>query len=549
MSAPPSRWARAAIAVLVVPLLALTACSGERPDPLAPLDVPRGLSTTTPGHGDVDTVTWNLGTGEPASLDWITAYDDSGNTTLANMCEGLMRQNPDMSLSPALAERVDHPNPTTTVFTVRDGVRFWDGSPLTAADVVYSLKRHLDPAAGSYWGVPFYDNVSAIEQTGSREVTVRFKQPDALFERMLSTAAGIIGSKAYTERAGKAYGTAKGGIMCTGPFAYVSWQPGSKIVMQRNPDYWDAALEPKVRKLELTFVTDETTIANSLVSGGIDGTYNPPLSATELLARSDSGSLVLGESTDWMAIRPTEVEGPMRKLQVRQALSLILDRDAIAAAVYRGTATPSLSPVQPGAWGYARETWKTAAAALPKPEFDIAAAKKLIADAGLTGTRISIAIPADSEAESKVAEIMEAGARKAGLVLEFHRMPQTSFTELYFDAKARAPFDAFIVQEYGAGVADPIVTMSEFTPLSAYDYGAYDDPVLTRSVAQAMVTPDPEARAKLLIAGERRMVEDLPLINIVNASSRVYQNSRITGATASRALLYYPWAAKIGAAK
>lgn len=549
MSARSRRIARAALAALVIPVLALTACSGARPDPLAPLDVPRGLSNTPAGAGRIDTLTWNIGTGEPASLDWIYAYDDSGNTTLANMCEGLMRQNEDMSLSPALAERVDHPDATTTVFTLRDNVRFWDGSPLTADDVVFSLQRHLDPEAGSYWGVPFYDNVASIEATSEREVTVRFEQPDALFERMLATAAGIVGSRSFTERAGETYGTSQGGIMCTGPFKYVSWQPGSKIVMQRNADYWDPELQPKADRVELTFVTDETTIANSLISGGIDGAYNPPLSATEMLSRADSGSLVLGESTDWMAVRPTETDGPMRQLPLRQALSLILDRDAIAAAVYRGTATPSLTPIQPGAWGYARDVWQAAEREIPKPEFDVAAAKRLIDENGLAGTKISIAIPADSEAESKVAEIMSAGAKRAGLQLEFHRMPQTAFTELYFDAKAREPYDAFIVQEYGAGVADPIVSMSEFTPLSAYNYGAYDDPVLTGSVAKAMVTPDAEARAEVLAEGQRRVVEDLPLITIVNASSRVFQGSRITGATASRALLYYPWAAKIGAAK
>lgn len=543
------RLRRVLLAAAIVPLLGITACSGDRPDPLAPLDVTRDLAGTPAGTGSLDKVVWNIGTGEPASLDWILAYDDSSNTALANMCEGLMRQNEDMTLSPGLAERVERPDDRTTVFSIREGVKFWDGSALTADDVAFSLQRHLDPDSGSYWGVPFYDNVASIDATGPLEVTVKFAQPDALFERMLATTAGVVGSRSFVEEAGEAYGTSQGGIMCTGPFKFESWQPGSRIVATKNADYWDADLQPMVDRLELTFITDETTAANSLISGGVDGMYNPPLSATELLAHSDSGSLVLGKSTDWLAIRPTEADGPMRELPIRQALSLLLDRSAVAAAVFRGTAAPAVTPIQPGAWGSGVEVWREAAEKLPEPTFDTDQARQVLADAGLTGTAVTIAIPADSEAEAKTAEILRAGAKEAGLELTFKILPQTSFTELYFDEKARADYDAFIVQEYGAGVADPLVSMSEFTPLSAYNYGAYDDEVLTGSVAEGFATLDDTRRAELLVQGQQRMVEDLPLIPIVNPENRVYQNARITGATASRALLYYPWAAKIGAAQ
>lgn len=543
------RWLTSALAVPAILIAGCSAPAAEHTngDEAAPtLDIPRGLASTPAGVGEVDHVTWNLIWGEPSSLDWLYAYADSTNTTLANMCEGLMRQNEDMTLSPALAERVDYPDETTAVFTIRDGVSFWDGTPLTAEDVAFSLNRHLDPEAGSYWGVPFYDNVESIEVTGDLEVTVSFSQPDSLFERMLATAAGIIGQQAYTEEAGEAYGTASGGIMCTGPFMFKSWNPGSSIVMEANPDYWDEDLRPLVQELELTFVTDESTVANSLISGDIDGTYMPPLAATETLARADNGSFVLGLGTDWLAIRPTERDSAMHQLEMRQALSYLLDREAIAQAVFRGTAEASMTPIQPGAWGYAIDRWEDAYANIPAPEYSVDRAREIIEDSGLEGTELTIAIPADSEAEVKSAEILSAGARSVGITINVEALPMTTFTELYFDEAARASYDAFIVWEYGAGVADPVVTMSEFTPLSAYNYGSYDDPVLTSAVTDALTTLDPEARAEALITGQARMVEDLPLINIVTLDNRLFQNSRITGATASRASLYYPWAAKIG---
>lgn len=541
---------RTAVGVAVVPALLLTACaSGNGDAEPGELEFTRDQTSTPAGTGPLDSVSWNLPWGEPSSLDWLYAYADSDNTTLANMCEGLMRQNEDMSLEPALAEEVTHPDDTTTVYKIREGVTFWDGSPLTAEDVEFSLNRHLDEDAGSYWADPFYERVDSVEVTGDHEVTVNFDEPDALFDRILATAAGIIGKKDFVEEAGDSYGTASGGIMCTGPFQFESWESGSKVTMTANPDYWDEELQPMIEELEVNFVTDESTIANSLLSGDLDGAYMTPLAATESLFESGADNFVLGLGTDWMAIRPTEKDGPMHQLETRQALSLLLDREAVAEAVFHGTAVPAGTPIAPGAWGYETETWEAAAEEIPVPEFDVEAAQEIIGSAGLDGTELSIAIPADSEAEVKIAEILTAGSQQVGLDIDIETLPMTSFTELYFDAKAREQYDAFIVWQYGAGVADPIVSMSEFTPLSAYNYGSYDDDVLTQSVTEAFVTLDEAARTELLLEGQQRMVDDLPLIPIVNMENRLFQGDRITGATASRASLYYPWAAKVGAAE
>lgn len=543
---------RFAAAALVVPLaVGLAACSAERPSPSAGGDSAGAeldwITTTPAASGPIDSFTWNLTSGEPASLDWIYAYSDSENTTLANMCESLMLQTPDFGLEPGLAEKVDRPDDTTMVLTIRSGVTFWDGSPLTAEDVVFSLSRNLDDAAGSYWGVPFYDRVASIEQTGELQVTITFTEPDALFERMLATAAGVVGSKAYVEQAGEAYGTASGGIMCTGPFQFDGWKPGTNITMSRYADYWNDDRAALADSATLTFVTDESTIASSLLSGDIDGTYRVPLSATEPLMNSDSGSFYLGASTDWVAVRPTEKDGPFQNAELRRALSLAYDRQALADTVYRGTAAPSLTPIQPGAWGYAKDAWEQGAAELPPVAQDVDAAKKLVDDGGLAGQSITVALPAETEADNKAAELLAAAGKAIGVEVKTQTLPLTSFNALYFDAAARAEYDAFIVNEYGAGVADPIVSLSEFTPLSAYNYGLLDEPSVTDNVAAAFGELDDTARAESLVAAQAGLVDSTGLINLVNPGMRLYLNDRISGATASLAFLYYPWAAGIGA--
>lgn len=116
--------------------------------PKPPLDWE--LTTETPApSGNIDSITW-ASYAEPYSLDYAYAFDYADNQVLANMCESLLRLNPDYSLSPGLAESFANPDPLTWVYQIRDGVTFHDGTPLTAADAVASMNRHLDPEVGSF---------------------------------------------------------------------------------------------------------------------------------------------------------------------------------------------------------------------------------------------------------------------------------------------------------------------------------------------------------------------------------------------------------------
>ncbi|GAS92412.1 ABC transporter substrate-binding protein [Mycolicibacterium brisbanense] len=544
------RSAVTAAALAVALATAMTGCSGDRP-PAGSTPNGQGaveaVFNTPAAKGPIDHFTWNLATGEPASLDWILDYSDSENATLANMCESLMIQNEDMTLSPGLAERVDRPDDKTMVITIRDGVKFWNGAPMTTDDVVFSLSRNLDPKTGSYWASPFYDRVASIQATGDRQVTIRFKEPDAVFERMLATAAGVVGNKQFVQQAGPAYGTANGGIMCTGPLRLDSWKPSKTIEMTKNPDYWNPANAAKADRVTLTFVTDEATITSSLLSGDIDGTHRTPLSAMEPLRSSGKGKFYLGASTDWLAIRPTERPGPMQDKNVRQALSLAFDRQGIVNGVYHGTAEASSTPIQSGAWGYSRPIFEAAAAQYANPARDVEGAKKLIADGGHKGQSITVAYPAELETESKTAQLLADAGREIGIDVKTVPLPVTSFTNLYFDKAARASYDAFIVGEYGAGVAEPLVSLSEFTPLSAYNYGALNAPKLTDNVRAAYATFNDDERARKLVDAQAAAVEEVAMINVANPRIPMYMNDRITGATPSIAFLYFPWAAKVGA--
>src|SRR6185437_13014366 len=128
------------------------------------------------------------------------AFDYPENTADSLMCESLLLQAPGGALKPGLAT-VSSPSPTTMVFTLRPGVKFWDGQPVTPADVVYSLDRNTDPKLGGFYSAVF-SRVSSIAATGSNQVTITLKQPDYWLEGELASMPGIIIEKSFAQQQG-----------------------------------------------------------------------------------------------------------------------------------------------------------------------------------------------------------------------------------------------------------------------------------------------------------------------------------------------------------
>ncbi|MDR2987181.1 MAG: ABC transporter substrate-binding protein, partial [Nocardiopsaceae bacterium] len=158
---------------------------------------------TPPAKGEIGRVSWGLFY-EPSTLDWLYSFNYEENTVVTNITESLMRLTPQFTIEPSLAESFSEPDPLTKIYKIRSGVSFSDGSPMTTADVVFSLRRHLNPA--SFWNFA-YVNVKSIDQTGPNEVTISMKRADQVFHPLLATPAGAVGKASYIQAKGKAYGT------------------------------------------------------------------------------------------------------------------------------------------------------------------------------------------------------------------------------------------------------------------------------------------------------------------------------------------------------
>lgn len=541
---------RASIALLAVASLGLAGCTADRGgDSGQALDDAELLQVTPEATGEIDTVTWNSTYGELATLDPVKAFNYPENTIISNLCESLFQMQPDFSVEPNLASGYEVSDDAKTyVFQIRDDVTFWDGTPMTVDDVVYSLNRHLDPAEGSYLASSFAD-VTGIEKTGEGEVTLTLSEPNTILVEELATNLGVVVQQKQREAAGENYGNPEAGVMCTGPFQVGEWKQGQSISLDRYDGYWNAEKRAKAKEVVIGFVVDPTAIATGLSTGEIQGSYDVPLPALGQLSTSTTGSLAYGQGMQIMAIISTG-NGTFGDPAVRRALTRATDRQAIADTVYEGTGSPSRSIVPQGPWNHYPDVAELRDAELPDLSHDLEAAKEELkaAKADLSQP-IKIAYPSERAFYADILNEMANGAKELGLTLEPTGVPSAQFGAFFSDPEARKGYDGFVTTNYLSSPS-PLAHLDNVAYSgSQQNYSGFSDPAIDAAIDAAYAESDPGKRAELTVAAEALVMEQQPWVPINDLAVRLYLDESVTGVPASFIYLYYPWAADLGSAE
>jgi peptide/nickel transport system substrate-binding protein len=533
-----------------VALLA-SACSGTAgsspAEPSASSDAPYVLSTSTPAPvGDIDSFTWSV-YAEPFSLAYPYAFDYPPNQILSNVCESLLRWNSDLSISPGLAESFSNPDPTTWVYTIRDGVTFHDGTSLTADDVVASLSLHLNPQVGSYWA-SVYRYVKSIKKTGDMEVTVTLTQPDSMWNQYMAVSPGTIESAAFLDKTGPDYGNPSTGVNCTGPFAFDSWESGQSITLTRYDDYWDPELKAKAGSVKFVFLQDPNTRVNAWQNGEVDGGWLVPSNAYAQLENGGPGSLYYGLNTTVVSQIISDLKGPLGDPKVREALLMAIDREGIVKAGEAGVGEVAESLVTRGTWGgVPADQVDSIYAALPQYPHDVEAAKALAAEAGVNGEKIVIATSPVAVSADVVAQATAQAAKDIGLDPEIKTISPDQYTALFSDAGARKGIDMFFTAWY-TSLADPMEMYGVLRTGEFSNYGEWSDASFDADTSKAIAAPltDPE-RTTDIASAQQVAMEQLPWLPLYTAPTSLWLGDRITGVAPSIYYMYYPWAATIGA--
>ncbi|MBE1878552.1 ABC transporter substrate-binding protein [Myceligenerans pegani] len=543
---PRSRPAAAGVASTVAGVVAVlvTACGPAAPSsdgatsPRA--DVAFG-ATTPEAAGQLEEAIW-LTTKEPTSLDLDSDGANSHSARImSNVCERLLQVQPDLSPQPHLAESYEWATPTTLVFQLRQDVVFHSGNPMTADDVVWSLRRHAADGASES---DEYVNVETITKTGPYEVTIGLTQPDAVFVQALAGDAGIVLDRTVVEEQGDDYGTPSGTDACSGPFRLDSWRSGQEIVITKADDYWNPERAAKTGQVTFRWMSDDALV-NSLTTGEATGSYLENISLAATLAE-EGLTVSQGPDTRVWSLMVTE-RGGLEDVRLRRALSLAIDREGINTAGFSGLGQPWKEPVGSGAWSYETDAFEDAydqiedAPASPSDE-DIAEATRLVEEAAPTQP---VVVASDgTPIRNAIANAVVAAGQQIGLPTEIEQVSVAEYSEYYANPEARASVDMFADDYF----------VSKFDPVGFYKNGASDSSVqwlladddYDALVSQGRATLDDAERADVAIEMAARWAEAKPWISLVASPSTVAMSPEVTGVPSSGSYFYYPWAADLG---
>ncbi|MFF8632411.1 ABC transporter substrate-binding protein [Streptomyces werraensis] len=520
-----------------------TSCSAAKEDEV-PAVTPADLVSSLPAATErVEEIRWNLTSGEPDTLDPANAASYAGGQVVRDLCDSLLTLDPDYKIKPHLVN-YEQVSPTKLALTLRQDAHFWDGTPVTAEDVAYTMQRASNPAYVSSY---LFANVASIKVTGSKEVTVSFREPDALFTAEL--AAVVVVQKAFAEKAGEKLGTPSGGLMCSGPFKFEKWTSGQSIVISRNDDHWNKNARPFARKVTFSFLTEGAAVTQALNAGEIDGSYELPASTVASLRSSKAGRLTFGLSPQIMGLSVASRTGALASDDLRAALGRIIDREALAAAVFHGAATPLYTSTPPSTWPAEQKAayekaYKTFEA---ERSYDPDAARQLVVKADYKGADIVLAIVAGDETQSRTAQLIQEQAALVGLRIKIQTMQPLVYAQASYDASKRKGIDLLLATSFSVA-PDPLESIGfNFLPDQVYNYTGYEDKAATRLITEARATFDVGERSKKVIAAQEIFERSETQIPLVAMNTTTFLNHRLTGAVTSFAYWSMPQMAFVGA--
>jgi peptide/nickel transport system substrate-binding protein len=312
------------------------------------------------------------------------------NAILMHAYEGLTRYSAKYEVEPALATKWTYISPTQVRFELRKGVRFHDGTPFTADDVIFSFGRIMQPQ-GTLQN--FVSGIKEIRKIDEHTIDMIMEAPNPILLRNIIDFR--IMSKAWAEKnkttsvqdyKAKEDNHASRNVMGTGAYKITGWQPDQKIAMVQNPDWWDKARASNITEVSYLPIKSDPTRVAALLSGDVDMLTDLPTQDVAKLRADPKLKVVEGPEvrTIFFAmdqgsdeLRGSNIKGrnPFKDRRVREALSLAIDREAIRRSIMRGLSIPAGIMVAPGVNGHAADIDQA-------PKVDIERARKLMAEAG-----------------------------------------------------------------------------------------------------------------------------------------------------------------------
>ncbi|HEX7385447.1 MAG: ABC transporter substrate-binding protein [Rhodospirillaceae bacterium] len=362
--------------------------------------------------------------GDVQSMDPHSLNETLQLSFTGNIYEPLVGRGKDMALVPALATKWTQTAPTVWRFDLRKGVKFHDGTPFTADDVVFSFKRgQSDGSDMKGYTSPVKEVRKVNDYAVDIETTAPFPiLPDTLTSLYMMSKKWCEDNKAEhpVDRRKGVENTASFKANGTGPFRLKERQPSTRTVIVRNFNYWDKT-ESNVDEVVFTPIGNDATRVAALLSGELDVMEPVPLQDVDRIKAAGNFTVLQGpelrtiflgmdQKRDELLFSSVKGKNPFKDKRVRQAFYQAIDIEAIKTKVMRGAATPTNEMVGPGVRGFQPDMNKR----LP---YDVEAAKKLLADAGYpSGFEVGMNCPNDRYVnDAQICQAVAANLAKIGV--------------------------------------------------------------------------------------------------------------------------------------
>lgn len=342
---------------LAVVLSTLCGCGKqEQPDVTDPNEGNKTKDTLIIGH-------WN----DPPSLDPNNSLNDCAMRVTTNVFDTLVRMDAHFTPQPCIAESWEiSDNQMEYTFKIRNDVKFHNGDLLTVDDVVFSIDRGINFPKAS----PSFSHVKSVEKVDDSHVKIILKAPYSQILACLALPFGPIMSKSYVETVGDEQFARE--PMGTGPYKFVNWVRGEKVVLEANEDYFLGA--PAIKHVEWVTIADTSAALLNLESSDIDAYCDIQTSDYVLANANDNIKIVEGDALGYEFIEFNTAKAPFDNVKVRQAIAYAVDKDAMLLGVNDNIGTKIDSVVLEDALGYTDK--------IATYEYNLEKAKALLAEAG-----------------------------------------------------------------------------------------------------------------------------------------------------------------------
>lgn len=351
----------------------------------------------------------------------------SANVYHGKIYEGLVKQDENMEIQPALATEWESIDDLTWEFTLREDVTFHDGTPFNAEAVKKNFERITSEEIASPRAT-LYDMIEEIKIIDEHTVQFITEYPFApLLANLAHYAGGIVSPTAAAEY-GKELGQHPVG---TGKFKFEEWTPGSHVTLSTYQEYWGDI--PAYDSVVFNVVPEDSTRIAMVETGEAHLAEPVPVTEIERIENSDSMKLNRSEGlgTDYIGFNVQKA--PFDDVKVRQAVNYAIDVDQIISGVYNNVGVAAKGPMGPGVWGYSED--------IEGYDYDIEKAKALLKEAGFEdGFKTSIWTN-DNQARVDVAEVVQSQLKGIGIEAEINIMEWGA----YLEATSNGEHDMFIL--------------------------------------------------------------------------------------------------------